>query len=183
MTYLILIFLNSTNNLLNHQQRQKHLLQTLISHAQDNIMIPPQSEETSQIETSSPRCHENTEEPSNDLHTVRNFIHTIITLSQDFLTSLDDEDETLESPYIMTHEPHGKPNCCNSKPISCHNLLQDLHQTIKTIENQLQSQLLARNHKNPKQKNQKIAHVTDLGHLAIQQRIADADLYQESYFN
>ena len=54
--------------------------QTLTLHAQDGIMNPPQPEENSQMETSSPRTHENNEEPSYDLHTVRNFLYKIITL-------------------------------------------------------------------------------------------------------
>jgi len=61
--------------------------QTLTSHAHDSIMNPPQPEDNSQMETSSPRTHENNDESSHDLYTVRNFVYTIITLLQEFLKS------------------------------------------------------------------------------------------------
>ena len=54
--------------------------QMLTSHTQDGIINLPQPEQNSQIETSSLRAHGNNEELSHDLHTVRNFIHKIITL-------------------------------------------------------------------------------------------------------
>ena len=63
--------------------------QRLTSHTQDDISNLPQPEEISQIETSSPRAHENNKKLFHDLYIVRNFIHTIITLSQEFLTSLN----------------------------------------------------------------------------------------------
>jgi len=76
-------------------------VQTLISHAHDSHMNTLQSEENLQIEISSPRAHGNNEELSHDLHTVRNFIHKIITLSQELLTSLNEKGDTNTSPLIM----------------------------------------------------------------------------------
>ena len=66
-------------------------VQTLNSPAHGSNMNTLQSEETQQIETSSLRAHGNNEELSHDLLTVRNFIHKIITLSQEFLTSLNEK--------------------------------------------------------------------------------------------
>ena len=75
--------------------------QTLNSHTQDDITNPPQLEENSQMQTSSPRAHEENEDPSYDLHTVTNFIHKIITLLQEFLISLNESENTNKPLRIM----------------------------------------------------------------------------------
>jgi len=115
-------------------------VQTLISPAHDNNTNTLQSEENLQIETSSPRTHGNNEELSHDLHTVRNFIHKIITLSQEFLTSLNEKGDTNTSPNIMEQKINRRPTHSNSKETSNHHLLHDIHTAIETIAKQHQFQ-------------------------------------------
>jgi len=103
-------------------------------------MNPPQSEETPHMETLSPRSHENIEEPSNDLQTVRNFIHKIITLSQEFLTPLNESEDTNKPLRIMKQTTNGQPKHSNSKETSYHHLPCKLHKATKTIEKKQQSQ-------------------------------------------
>jgi len=115
-------------------------VQTLISPAHDSHMNTLQSEENLQIETSSPRAHGNNEELSHDLHTVRNFIHKIITLLQEFLTSLNEKGDTNTSPHITEQKINRRPTHSNSKETSNHHLLHDIHTAIETIAKQHQFQ-------------------------------------------
>ena len=114
--------------------------QMLTSHTQDDISNLPQPEENSQIETSSPRAHGNNEEPSYDLHTVRNFIHKLITLLQEFLTSLDKKGDTSTNQRITEQKPIKQPKHSNSKKTSNQNLLHELHKAIEIIAKQHQFQ-------------------------------------------
>ena len=115
-------------------------VQTLISPAPDSNINTLQSEENLQIETSSPRAHGNNEELSHDLLTVRNFIHKIITLSQEFLTSLNEKEDTNTSPHIMEQKINRRPTHSNSKETLNHHLLHDIYTAIETIAKQHQFQ-------------------------------------------
>jgi len=114
--------------------------QTLISHAHDSIMNPLQPEENSQMETPSPRTHENNEEPSHDLSTVRNFVYTMITLLQEFLKSSDEQGDTNRPLRIMTQTTSRRPEHNNSKETSNHHLLHELYKAIEIIAKRHQFQ-------------------------------------------
>jgi len=114
--------------------------QTLTSHAHDSIMNTPQQEENLQMETSSPRAHENSEEPSHDLSTVRNFIYTIITLLQEFLTSLNEKGDTNTPPHITKQKTNRQPKHSNSKETSNHHLLHEIYKATEIIAKQHQFQ-------------------------------------------
>ena len=111
-------------------------VQTLISPAPDSNINTLQSEENLQIETSSPRAHGNNEELSHDLHTIRNFIHKIITFLQEFLTSLNETGDTNTSPHITEQKINRRSTHSNSKETSNHHLLHDIHTAIETIAKQ-----------------------------------------------
>jgi len=113
-------------------------VQTLNSPAHGSNMNTLQSEETQQIETSSLRAHGNNEELSHDLLTVRNFIHKIITLSQEFLTSLNEKGDTNTSPHIMEQKINRRPTHSNSKETLNHHLLHDIYTALETVAKQHQ---------------------------------------------
>jgi len=157
--------------------------QTLISHAQDSIMHPPQSEETSQMEILSTWAHENTEEPSNDLHTVRNFIYTIITLSQEFLTSLDEKGDTDKTLRITKQKINRRSKHSNSKETSYHYLPRELHKATKTLEQKQQSQLQdqqSQTSKTKKPENRECYRCGKFGHIA---RNCRSRPLPKNYFN
>ena len=110
----------------------------LTSHTQDGIINLPQPEQNSQIETSSLRAHGNNEELSHDLHTVRNFIHKIITFLQEFLTSLNEKGETNISPHLTTQQIGRRLSHSNPKEMSNYHLLQEIHDAIETSAKQHQ---------------------------------------------
>jgi len=114
--------------------------QTLTSHTQDDITNPPQLEENSQMQTSSPRAREDNEEPSYDLHTVTNFIHKIITLLQEFLISLNESEDTNKPLRIMKQTTNEQPKHSNSKETSYHHLSHKLHKAVEFITKQHQLQ-------------------------------------------
>ena len=111
--------------------------QMLTSHTQDDIGNLPQPDENSQIQTS-PRAHENNEKLSHDLHTVRNFIHKIITLLQEFLTSLNEKEETNISPHITTYQIDRPLSHSHPEEMSKDHLLQEIHDAIETSAKQHQ---------------------------------------------
>jgi len=114
--------------------------QILTSHAQDGIMNPPQPEEHLTMEMSSPRAHENNEEPSHDLSTVRNFIYKTITLLQEFLKSSDEQGDTNRPLHIMTQKTNTRTKHSNSKETSNHHLLHEIYKAIEIIAKQHQFQ-------------------------------------------
>jgi len=113
--------------------------QTLISHAQDSIMNPPQSEETSPVDISSPRVYENNEESTNDLLIVKTFIHSLIKLSQEFLISLDEKEDTNTTLSTMKLKTNEQPKYRHSKETSYHQFLRELLNTIHTMKKQQDS--------------------------------------------
>ena len=112
--------------------------QRLTSHTQDDISNLPQPEEISQIETSSPRAHENNEKLFHDLQTVRNFIHKITTLLQEFLTSLNEKEETNISPHITTQQADKPLSHSHPEEMSKYHLPQEIHDAIETSAKQPQ---------------------------------------------
>jgi len=114
--------------------------QTLNSHTQDDITNPPQPEENSQMQTSSPRAHEENEDPSYDLHNVTNFIHKRITLLQEFLISLNESEDTNKPLRIMKQKTNGQSKHSNSKETSYHRLPHKLHKAMEFITKQHQLQ-------------------------------------------
>ena len=82
-------------------------------------MNPLQSEETSPMDISSSRVYEKNEELlPNDLHIAQNFIHSLIKLSQEFLTSLDEKEDTNTTLSTMKQNTNEQPKHCNSKETS-----------------------------------------------------------------
>jgi len=75
--------------------------QTLSSQEHNSITNTSQPEENLQRTTPSPQAHENNDETSSDLSTVKNLVSTIITLSHEFLTSLNEKGDTTTFPYII----------------------------------------------------------------------------------
>jgi len=121
-------------------------LQTLISPAKDNNKNTLQSEENLPTETSTLRAHENNDELSHNLHTIRNFLHMIITLSQDFLTSLNKKEDTNTSLQSTTTEvPKTQPNMQQSLM----NKLTAIHEQIARIHQLQSNQEKQRQHKKP----------------------------------
>jgi len=155
--------------------------QTLTSHAQDGNMNPPQPEENSQMETSSPRTHENNEEPSYDLHTVRNFIYKIITLLQQFLTSSDEKGDKNTTQCITKQKTIGQQKHNNSKETPYHQLPCELHKAIELITKQHQFQLHdKKSHKNHPQSTETIPQSLSQQLHNLQQQVGKIHRLQTS---
>jgi len=119
---------------------------TLISPATDNNMNTLQSEEKLPTKTLALRAHENKDELSYNLHTVRNFVHKIIILSQDFLTSLKEKGDTNTSPQNTTADvPKTQPNMQQTLM----NKLTAIHEQIGRIHQLQSDQKKQQPHKKP----------------------------------
>jgi len=112
---------------------------TITSPAPDDNTNKLHPEESLQIETSSPRAQGNNEKLSHYLLTARNFIQRIITLSQEFLTSLNEKGDTNTSPHIMKQNIIRRTHS-NTKESLYHHLLHDIYTAINTVAKQHQFQ-------------------------------------------
>jgi len=108
-------------------------IQTLTAHSQDDIMNSPQPEKPSPTNTSSPRVHGNNETLLSDLRIAKNFIHTLMTLSQQFLTSLDKTEEMNTTQNTIQHKTNTKPANCHFQEMSYNQFLCNLLDIIKDL--------------------------------------------------